>query len=202
MTSFASVIDKCLCSVREDSRHELRLGLRCRVWQLLDNAHATAVGRNRRVALARRCVEKVLPLWDAHFQNEHIPQSALSVAQRFCDGSISREVTQKELGVLWTACDDQAARTGDDQSVVMVAYAAVQVVRESLSIVHFGCEGISDSSTDIDADPYDHDSAYLGAIAFSGGPTWHDASSATRRLEYWTWWLTEAVHEVCHQSDL
>ena len=73
---------------------------------------------------------------------------------------------------MWSRCDNLAWKHRDKQSVVMVGYGGLQVIREALSDNHFGCDNVNAQSTDRDVDPYDHDSAFCAAIAYSGGAAW------------------------------
>jgi hypothetical protein len=184
-----------LSLVENDPRHDLKAGFRSRLLSYFDEMSG-AIGRRRRTSLAILTVEKVLPLWASVFPENDTPRRALDLAANLVTGVISSAVAQSEMGRFWTYCDDLSWRHADKQNAIMVCYGACQAIREALSEKHFGSEGLNDDSTDMDVDPYDHDSCFCAMIAYSGGPSWNRRSDPQKRLEFWTWWLTSAVGEA------
>jgi hypothetical protein len=126
------------------------------------------------------------------FPSDRTARHALETADKVLAGAIFPTSAQQEIGALWTHCDDLAWKHPDRQNAIMVGYGAIQAVREALSEKHFGCEHLADTSTDMDVDPYDHDSAFCAAIAYSAGPAWEPTSNAQKRFQFWTWWLRSA----------
>jgi hypothetical protein len=158
----------------------------------LGDSRGDRIGHRRRVKLATLSVEKVLPLWNSLLPSDNTPVRALELADKVMTGNMSRDVVDKEAGSLWSHVDDILWRHEDMQSIAMVGYGAIQVIRGAMSDDHFlleSCEGASDS----ELEPYDYDSSFLAAIAYSGGATWEAGSNSQKRFEYWTWWLTSAV---------
>jgi hypothetical protein len=189
------LISQGLSLVQADAQHDLRLGFRCRLLALFnDQTHDE--GRWRRTRLATLCVEKVLPLWEVLFPEDQTPRRALDVAESVLAGGIAGPAAERALGELWTHYDDLMWRFADKQNAIMVGYAAVQAVRESLSDRHFGCENVTDESLDRDIEPHDSDSSHFASVAYSGGAAWEAASNPQRRLAFWTWWLESAVPNV------
>jgi len=186
------VIAEGLSLVQGDLQHDLKVGFRCRLRCSLDEP-VGETGRRRRTKLATLAVERVLPLWESLLPADHTPHQALQLAEKLLVGTITSVAAESEMGKLWAHCDDLSWRYADKQSVIMVGYSAIQAVREAISEKHFGCERVNDGSTDMDVEPYDHDSAFCALIAYSGGPPWDKSSDAEKRLEFWTWWLTSAV---------
>ena len=187
-----TMVEKGLALTQADPQHDLKAGFRCRLLSSFDEPSG-GVGQRRRTKLATLAVEKVLPLWESLLPADHTPRQALDLAEKLLVGTVTLKDAERDMGRLWTHCDDLSWRLADKQSVIMVGYGAVQVIREAMSQKHFGCEGVNDGSTDMDVDPYDHDSAFCAAIAYCGGPPWDEKSDAAKRLEFWTWWLTSAV---------
>jgi hypothetical protein len=186
------LVEKGMSLVHADTQHDLTLSFRCQLFSSFDEMMG-GIGRRRRTKLATLAVEKVLPLWDSLFPADRTPQQALGLVEMVIAETISTQIVEKEMGRLWTRCDDLAWRHADKQYAVMVGYGAIQAVRESLSDRHFGCDEVSDESTDMDCDPYDCDSAFCAAVAYAGGAPWEEHSDPQKRLEFWTWWLTSAV---------
>jgi len=179
--------------IRSNQDHDLRVGFRCKLLSSLDDL---GNGQRRRTELAVLTIEKVLPIWESVLPTDYTPKEALNLAKQFLDDRIAPEAVEIEIGRLWVHCDDLSCRFSEKQSEIMVGYGAVQAIREALSPRHFGCEGVTKDSTDMDVDPYDHDSAFCAMIAYSNGPVWADCSDSKKRLEFWTWWLMSGVRTI------
>ena len=106
--------------------------------------------------------------------------------EKIARGNDLSEAT-RETTRLWAHCDD-LLWDEDAQNAVMVGYGAIQVLKEALSETHFGCDNVNDESTDFDFEPYDHDSSFFAASAYSHGAPWESSSDQQKRLEFCTWW--------------
>jgi hypothetical protein len=190
------LIDEGLALVQEEPQHELRLGFRCRVFSAFNAVGGRECDRAKRVKLATLAVEKVLPLWELRLPKDRTPHEALNLARELLSERVSSTAANEHIGQWWTRCDDLLWKHEEQQSVIMVGYAAIQVVREALSDARFGCGCVNDESTDLDIGPYDHDSSFFAAAAYSGGAPWDNKSDANKRLEFWRWWLTSALADA------
>lgn len=188
-----SMVEEGLCLVRADPTQYLSVGFRCRLLSSFDDEHGN-VGRRWRTKLAGLAVGKVLPIWETSFPDDPTPQVALDIAQKLLDGMVSAVFAKAELDRLWSHCDELSWNDAGKQPAIMVGYGAIQVAREALSERHFGCEAVSDESTERDVGPYDHDSSFCAMIAYCGGPAWDTNSDAQKRLDFWVWWLTSVLH--------
>ena len=186
------MVEQGLSLVRGDQQHDLKVAFRCRLLSSFDEMPG-GVGRRRRTKLAALAVANVLPLWESFLPVDDTPRRALDLAEKVLAGTVVSTVAENEMGELWMHCDELSYSFTERQSVIMVGYGAIQTLREALSEKHFGCERLSDESTDMDVDPSDHDSSFCAVTAYSGGPSWEKSSDAGKRLEFWTWWLTTAV---------
>ena len=54
---------------------------------------------------------------------------------------------------------------------------------------------IEERTTDADLDPWCSDAAKYAAMAVSGA-IWEQGSSSQLRLEFWKWWLLEAIPQA------
>jgi hypothetical protein len=188
------LIEQGLSLVESDPRHDLRLGFRCRLWRFLDELGGTPeIARRRRVKLALLTIGKVLPLWEAEFPSDRTPHEALDVAAKVLGGEVSPAKATKEMGRLWTHCDNMLWKHEAKQNVIMVGHGAIQAISEATSDKHRGCEAVGDQSTDFDIEPYDSDAPFFAAAAYAGGAPWEIGSDSQRRLEFWKWWLTTAA---------
>jgi hypothetical protein len=121
------MIEKGLSLVQDDEQHDLRVGFRCRLLSSFDEVGGA--GRRRRTRLATVSVEKVLPLWESLFPTDHTPRQALDLAEKVFAETVSAQTAEKEMGLLWTHCDDLVWRHTDKQNTIMVGYGAVQAIR-------------------------------------------------------------------------
>jgi hypothetical protein len=181
--------------VQESPNHDLKVAFRCQLLSSFDEDHPHEIphnGHQKRVNLAIKSIQKVLPLWEASFVNDRMPHEALNIANETFAGALTAVLANEKMNKLWSYCDDLSFKYQDRQDVVMVGYGAVQAIREAVSQGHFGCEGVTEVHTDMDIDPYDHDSSFCAAVAYCGGPPWDARSDSKKRMEFWTWWLNLA----------
>lgn len=193
---FNELIEKGLHLVKDDPLHDLRVGVRCQLLLSSDRADAKTFGHQKRVRIAILSVQKVLPLWELEFSKDPMPYQAVELTERVISGGCATTIAEKEIGKMWTHCDNLSCRFEDKQNIIMVGYGAIQTVREALSERHFGCDQVNDNHSDSDIDPYDHDSSFCASVAYCGGPTWDSRSDPQKRLEFWTWWL-RSLSEMC-----
>jgi hypothetical protein len=193
---FQELVNTGLSLIQDEPNHDLKLGFRCRLLSGFDEPGGSErghTGRRKRVRLATLAVEKVLPLWGSIFPADQMPHHALEISAQLIAQTVPSTTAVKETGRMWTHCDDLMWKHEDKQTVIMVGYGAIQVVREALSETKYGCAQVNDATSDLDVDPYEHDSSFFAASAYSGGAPWEGTSEPRRRLEFWTWWLTSAL---------
>lgn len=93
----------------------------------------------------------------------------------------------------WTHVLEVSSSDDSLQICSAAGFAAVQALTVVLQDDQFDPARIDDALTDRDVDADDLDAAFFAAAAWSDGPVWVAGSSAERRMEFWTWWLGEAV---------
>lgn len=191
----AARLDQALRAVREHPEHVLLPGYREVLWEALGprvrGSHpATHEGHRRRTLLALAGARKVLPIWEAKWPGDQTPHSALAAADRilagadsateriaagvgledldgFMDQSFAATMAgESAVRALWTACFDEAFKP--DQPLEL-------------------------DFTDSQLGGGDDDAASVAAIAWADGSVLDPGADRTKRLEFWEWWLTEAV---------
>ena len=103
------------------------------------------------------------------------------------------DVARLESEKGWRHCEKVMYNSQDRQNVVLAGFAAVQAIDSVLSDAYFFLSDDSKPISDFDVDPYEHDSSFLAAAAYSNGAVWDKGSNADKREEFWNWWLKEAV---------
>lgn len=188
MATTYEMIDAAIRMVEADVRHDLSAGTRCRLLSSFDNGNG-ALGKVRRTHVAVVSIEKVLPIWETAFPIDRSPQVAIEIANLVVAGKIDTSEAERQFGSLWSHCDALSFYHPDKQNGIMVGYGAAQAIRESFSHDHAAYPNAAEGATDIDIEPYDNDASYFAAVAYCDGPPWDTSSSATRRFEFWNWWL-------------
>jgi hypothetical protein len=178
--------------IQDDPNHDLKAGYRCKLLLGFDEPSIpkrSLTGLCIRVDIAAKAVKYVMPLWTNVFPSNDIPKTALEMAEMAMAGLVSVNAAEKKISDLWVSCDELALKHQNRHDIIMVGYGAIQVIREAVSKNHLGRGKVSDSASDLDIDPYDHDSSFCAAVAYCGGPPWAQHSDSKKRLKFWTWWL-------------
>jgi hypothetical protein len=120
------MIKEYLLVVQNDPLHDLRLGLRRRLWCSFDGAGADRhppSGHRRRIKLAVLAVQKVLPIWEAAFPADRTPHHALNLIEKLLVGGVTAAAAEKESDDMGTHLDNLGYRHGE-QLAIGVGYAA------------------------------------------------------------------------------
>jgi len=189
-----------LVAVRRHPKHDLNLGYRCAIWAALGLSTSKAMnksGHKRRTILAMLTVKRVLPIWDRAFPNDKTPHRILNKVEQILKGTANVQIAARDVDRYWTFMDNLAYKTDNNKSV-MVGYSAVKALTTALWDIQFDFKNVDYNLTDADIDPYDNDAAFAAAIAYANGSIWEPKADASKRQEFWEWWLTEAVSEAWH----
>lgn len=157
------------------------------------NREVLQIGNWRRFRLGVLTVEAVMPFWLRSFPNESLPADCIDVAKKLMGGA-TVEIDQIEQirGEWLVHCDELVYENQDKQNDALVGYAALQILRIALWDNLYS-DSLSEAATDDEVDPEDTDYAFSAAACWAGGTIWDGSSSPDRRLDFWRWWLTEAV---------
>lgn len=194
----ADLVNQCQNSLAHDARGSLLLKLRHRLllafgpYQSAQALAVPSVGYYRRFALACATAEKVLPLWEGRFPDDHRPRQLLALAKSYARGEATREELEKqytELEARITAMTDEEG--GSEQ------YAGLTAVKVSYVALIDECFSEFDSDDeDEDLDVWSWSPAYTASVAYAGVASSPPELDINRRREFWQWWLGEAVPEA------
>ncbi|BAZ16818.1 hypothetical protein NIES4071_86960 [Calothrix sp. NIES-4071] len=179
-----------LSSVRSHPSHDLNLGYRHAIWSAFGDDEN---GHRCRTFLAIETVRHVLPIWNKKFPHDDRPEYILNIAEKKLAGTISTEVAEKESERLWNSM--QQLGYGGHGMAFTVGCAAVAALNTAIDDETFDPDDIDFNLTD-NEDTEGNDSSFFAACAYADGAVWktiageHDAN---KRLEFWHWWLTQAV---------
>lgn len=200
--SIVLLLKEAYSAVEADPHHVLAWEYRVRLWRLMGSkrkpAEPPSVAHERRAKLAVACVKKVLPVWQAHWPENDAPWKALrAVPEALRDWS--------NPDPYFEILNDVVVQVQKVMAEVYWAFHAGQSAAEALSVAigdeQFREQGEMDEG-DAQTDGPNQDAAGNAAVAFAGGITLHSQSDPAARLEFWRWYLEEAVPGVFDSNPL
>jgi Immunity protein Imm5 len=157
-------------------------------WEPLD-APAAPPGLRRRVELARRAAEHVLPVWYAEAPGDHGPEQMLELAERRLNRDIS-EAQADDLADQFRVHADALAYRKEISQRALAAGEAARLVLVATDLDDFA--EYPPDADDGDIDPDNWEAAYVAAVAAAGYPD----EDVNARRDFWRWYLDEAVPEA------
>jgi immunity protein Imm5 of predicted polymorphic toxin system len=196
----ARVINASLAAVRADAHHHLELGPRQTVLAALGPALDPSLpfggrGHQRRTLLDIATVQHILPLWQAVWPDDDSPQEVLAEADHALRGAAgTADEVRSRILWLWTVFDDFSLDDEDQHSSQsLVLFASIKALCRAFNDQGFDPTRIDPRATDGHIPPRSTDAAFDAAVASADGVPWDETSNGARRLEFWEWWLTQAV---------
>jgi hypothetical protein len=195
-----AIIHHGVASVEEDPDHDLSLSWRCTIYSKFggrtkqgDGVQGMCEGHWRRYAVGVMSAKKVLPIWEACFPNDRSPHTCLELAHGYMSGQVPKALCLQTREELWTHCDGMVYKYQTLMNKVLVGYCTAQIMRVAV-YDDLWCEpGEAEGVDEANVDPEELDVAFCSASCYAGGTKWDESSSTKKRLEFWKWWLLEAV---------
>ena len=197
-------IQKALTAVRQHPNHVLNLGYRTAIWAMLGSfdrhSHpSTDAGHRRRTLLAIESARRVLPIWEQRWPEDCKPHDAIQAAIQLLH-------TQDNRAVFWDTLDRCAVGVENlmttDFIKSMAGESAVLALNTALDDEYFKPGEIDYEWTDGQLGGGDNDGASVASIAYAGGTALDPKSDPEKRLEFWEWWLKEAVPASYQEGTL
>jgi len=196
--SLDTLVAQARHAIDRDSHHDLPLGYRRAIWAALgprmdDTRLAPTIGTRRRTHLAELTTRKVLPMWERTWPSDKRPERLLMLANGVLDGIVEPSVARAERRRFHAHLEDIGYGNQPLQIASAPGYAAIATLNTALRDEIFDPFHVDYAVTDAAVDPQESDASSYAAIAYAGGPAgWPDAD-AGERLDFWRWWLDEAV---------
>ncbi|RKI42229.1 hypothetical protein D7Y27_17050 [Corallococcus sp. AB004] len=187
-----SLLQRAFESVQADPMHNLALGMRRELWRSLGPELGFGQGYARRLALALATARHVLSLWELTYPQDRTPHTELDSAEAMRMGSLDKG----EASAIWQqAWNHMVELSFSDEGSrgAAAGLSAVQALRTCIDDETFALLEVDERLRDDQVDAEDMDASMLAAAAYAGGPTWEASSDSARRLQFWEWWLSEAV---------
>lgn len=201
-----TVIQSALKSIEEHPLHHLEIEYRKRIWMLFGESAkgigAKDISRKKRYLLAEKTVKFVCCVWINSFPESDLVSGILKISESvFCD-DVEFDSIVKFYNKAWLKIEEMFStdKYQDDhhQRAISVAMSAWKVLGITL-FDEVNCDGTE--TVDTDSDVYRKDASYWAAIAYAG-PEWDlENSDKNKRLEFWKWWLEEAVPQVLNLEE-
>lgn len=150
---------------------------------------------HRRVRLDVTTAQRVMTIWQGERPNDDRAEHMLVLAQTIMDAHIDEQAAQEEAEAVWwwLTDHDQGGRYEKLSAPVYYALgAAIATAFAALEDNPLLNMRLEENETDANIDLASSDCAKWAANAVAG-PVWEPESDRAKRLEFWTWWLTEAV---------
>jgi hypothetical protein len=202
------LIQQALAAVRADEQHHLGPSLRRRIYTVLEPiAETPSPVTPRRGRLGVLAARRALPVWefitplddDLHWEHniDRLPHKFLTLAENLLVGTGDIQAARTIAGDEWyftgnirgMLLEGRKYQTPHFHNASYALYAALLALNETL-----GTDALRSLSDEVDwhendVDDYELDAAGAAMRAVSGV----DMPDPQKRLEYWEWWLTEAV---------
>ncbi len=196
-TNLDQITEQAKNAVRDRPQHDLGLGYRQAVWAALGSKDES--GHARRTNLAILASRYVLPIWDSVSEDD-TPNRTMAVAEQVLNGTLDVRLARSYKDEVWTRLENKASdpkyQDIEQQKLINVELAAIAALNTALYDEEFDYDNLNYDLTDDDVDAYESDSSFWAASAYADGPIWEPKSNATKRLEFWEWWLTTAVYQA------
>jgi hypothetical protein len=174
-------------------KYELILPTRKKIWRAMgpylvgEKYRALhGVGLTRRTMLAVHATTRVLPIWEKHWPTAD-PHRMLELAQRY----IGRQVDYDTVDNAVNSFSGGLENVGGIPSTILystyVGHAATGAAFTALND-----EWMDDDET-LDEDRDCWDTSFFACGAFSGEFPWAETSDPEKRLQFWEWYISEAV---------
>jgi hypothetical protein len=188
--------DVALASIHDREDGHLTFDHRCRLWLALGPFGSTTgseqrtAGWVRRTRLAVSCIEKTVPLWEATYQYDTHLHHTLHSINAFVRGDGTSDETAAAMKDQWVYTDNLGEL--GHAPALYVGYGASAAAYVALwdERTEFPADAFADGEL---YDPYDWDAAFYAAAAVAGGIPGSSASDASRRWQFWDWYLNTAL---------
>jgi hypothetical protein len=214
-TALRDAVANALVFVRQHPQHELNPGYRQAIYavygpldapstggatpesQLLDVA-----GNRRRAVVSLMAAQRVLPYWKQAMSDSDMLDVLLADAQQLLHTQAGRQKAKEDAQAAWLYTDEVLATQLDlPRRVSAAAFAAVVALQTTLWGVAFFGEyaNLSWSDYHLDSEAIDiarRDAASWAALSAANGRYFDEDADHAKRLEFWEWWLNEAVPQA------
>lgn len=171
----------------------LILPARKKIWTQLGNIsyepgiRKMTDGIRKRVTLAKACVKKVLPIWNAGTGCDSKLYDFLNQIDAYIDGLCSNEELQANMKILYSQFETDAYEPQYEKTS-LIGFAALYAANIAL-YDELLFQNSEDNDLDEDLDSFTWDTSYLVSLVYSDST--EEGTRIEKQREYWSWYLAE-----------
>jgi Immunity protein Imm5 len=195
---FGELLRTALEYVEAHPAHDLSLQFRGKILTellLSDGTRNSLVGQRRLVKLEEVSTRKVLSIWEAEYPQRDEPHELLAFASRFYGNNWDAETAQELRSHFPHEVAENSASLVLEAAAITLEVAIICSARVNEYSWDNNIYPKNADNRDLDY-PDGWDSAYCASVVFSNGVSWSESSDNTKRFEFWSWWLEQAVPEA------
>lgn len=213
LAEIQTLIDEALAKVRTDSQYHLPPTLRLSIYQKIGLPTEPApLVNSMRGRLGIMTARRVLPVWQSATpirteipkglpNDKYLADGLLELAEGVLNGTGEIAPAWKEVNDSWYVVGnigDEFTALRDDKplSVYYACDAAMRAFYETLGVEFLSKTKKLEQYSDDNLPDEIRDSASSAVIAFAGGAE-TEPTDLPKRLEFWEWWLKDAIPTVC-----
>jgi hypothetical protein len=198
-TQLRDTLKAASLTLESDSRGHLPVPERLAIWKLLGdysdkNAKVPTTGDLRRAELALIAAADVIHIWNSTFDNPTFDSLLEMCFKYLSNRSVAQEIDKRRRELTEHLQDLEF-----EEGQISALFAAESVLAAATLVLGsrtFDPYAIEPTTQDVELDSDRWDSAYFAAAAYAGGLLGDPQSSASKRKEFWQWYLTDAVPEA------
>jgi hypothetical protein len=201
----AGVVRDAKATLAADPDGRLQAYSRRRIWLAMGPPEVLPKVMTRptqcRALLALFCAEKVLPIWQQKWPRRKTPPQLLAKAFDVVRTGTDPVSLKREADSMWTAGEDHAYQYGPcpDAEVLLALSRALNVAYHDES---FSDEDTTHEERDPLPDPWSWDAAYIAAEAYAQHHAKTKDELASKRREFWLFYLDDALPRAVEESRL
>jgi len=194
-TEVLQAINAAWVIAREDRAHVLPYNARFRIWEAMGPrrrpGESPSDAHVRRTRLAMACASRALPVWDRRWPDRKTPRHALAAAEE----SLSLPARWERYIRVALACEVEV------EAVMFEDFASGYAGESAVAALRVAIYDESDLDDAVDEGDVQvggpvNDAAGNAVTALANGTSKNPNSDPTRRLEFWRWYLAEAIPSV------
>jgi hypothetical protein len=199
------LIESAVHSMHENPQHDLGIEVINKLGQevgsLVDSAHLQDLPHRRRCALILLTAEHILPLWQKEYSNIRMPERLLRGTVKALRGAGDWESLRYDLAEFWEQLHKVDEATRIRQGEVCLGNPDLNPTILSAQFaggaIASGLEAIINIDDDLEApgsaNGCGNGCVLMAGTAYASGMAGQAGSDPEKRLEFWEWWLLEAI---------
>ena len=182
------LLEKCHASI--NTRGDLPSYQRKKIYSLFDSDANSNLGHIKRAKLELLCAWKTLHIWENCPFTDHLARELLEISEQCLQEKMTTVELSHKSDSFYFVVDDLIIQGEEYLDAAYAGFACAAAVNAVLYDIDLDLVGIPDQ----DKEPEDWLACANACDAFSSTKSWKiEESNATKRTEFWQWFLNDAV---------